>query len=353
MDALEAGLIQTAIDLIGTIKDPAPADVGLLSLRVRLMLDHLYTIDATDFEMPSLKRRIDEALATADLAIHANPNAQDGWVIKALALDEAYRSEEALLLIQHARDIDSNSPVAMAIAAQIYASLARYADANKLIDAVIPLAQASSPLNRRALARAYYVKGNIEQILGHADESIRAYESAWAISAMKYDRSDPWDVVPPGYIIYQLGPIYLFKGKAALALQRYAESMNIDKEDPFLYYLRGRAYRYLGDPADAETEFAKCTAMDSQQTRCLRNLGQIAYDGQNWAGAIRYFQPIIAENSQISDDYYYLASAFTHAGLCDRATPLISRGVSLEAASSGKPHWRSADYAELVKGCKG
>ena len=99
--ALQQGSIDSAIQLIKTITKPQPDDLQPLSMGVRLMLDHLYIVDASDLTMPSVKAKMDEALHTAELAILADPAALDGWCAKALALNWAYRYGSNILTAQH------------------------------------------------------------------------------------------------------------------------------------------------------------------------------------------------------------------------------------------------------------
>jgi tetratricopeptide (TPR) repeat protein len=351
INELANGNIESAITVLQNMPDAKPDDVKPLSMGVRLMLDHLYIIDATDFQMPTIRTKMDAALALADRAIRANPNVPDGWAAKALALNWAYRSSEALVAIQHALTIAPQNPTALAVQAEIYAELRRYTEAQSLLDDVIRLAQASTPLNQSALARAYYIRGNIEQILGQNEQAIAAYEAAWAISSAPYNPRDPWMVVPPGYILYQLGPIYLFEGKGNIALQRYTAALQVDKQDPFLYYLRGRVYRYNGDITRAADEFQHCVSQDSHQWRCWRNLGQMAFDHTDWEESERDFQPILNDNSQISDDYYYFGAAQIDLKECKKAIPTLNKGLTLLQNATGKPHWTNDSFNEELKRC--
>ena len=349
--ALQQGSIDSAIQLIKTITKPQPDDLQPLSMGVRLMLDHLYIVDVSDLTMPSVKAKMDEALHTAELAILADPAALDGWCAKALALNWAYRSQEALSLIVSIRLKYPDSPTPMVVQAEIETDLRQYAEAQNLLDQAVMLIEKKTPINKALRARAFYISGNIEQILGHTDQAIAAYEAAWAIASAPYDPSDPWMVVPPGYILYQLGPMYLFKNQAAAALERYTQAMKIDKQDPFLYYLRGRVYRYNGRTQEAIAEFQACSAMAAQQWRCARNLGQIAFTQSDWNNVVHFFQPIISDNSQISDDYYFLGMAYAKLSKCKIAVPIIQKGAVLVKQATGHPYWNDTNFATLAKLC--
>jgi tetratricopeptide (TPR) repeat protein len=347
IQALQAGRIEDAIAVLQAIPNPQPEDVKPLSMGVRLMLDHLYVVDATDFQMPTVKAKMDAALDLADRAIQADPQAADGWAAKALALNWAYRSDEVFATIGYALYLSPNSPTVQAVQAEIEVERRHYDAARALLDAVIGSAQH----NLSALARAYYVRGNMEQILGHAQAAIDAYEAAWAISAMPYDASDPWRVVPPGYILYQLGPLYLFQDKSDLALKEYTAALAVDRQDAFLYYLRGRVYRFNGQRAEAEAEFRRCVLMDARQWRCWRNLGQLAYEGGQWAAAVQAIQPIVDDNSQISDDYYYLGAAAIELNQCGKARPLLEHGLERVQTATGSPHWTADDFTAALRRC--
>ncbi len=349
--ALENGNIGTAITLIQSIKSPEADDVKMLAMGVRLMLDHLYVIDSTDFQMPSVQLKMEAAIAVADRAIQAAPDQPDGWAAKALALNWAYRTDEAVAAIQHARDLSPSHPAVLAVAAEIDVERRLYDQAQALLDLAIAQAQSANPPNRSALARAYYVRGNIEQILGHPDEAIAAYEAAMAISSAPYDIHDPWMVVPPGYILYQLGPIYLFQGREDIALKQYTEALLVDRQDAFLFYLRGRVYRFRGDFINAKAEFQKCIQMDVQQWRCWRNQAQIAFEEGRWQEVIGYLQPVLSDNSQISDDYYYGGVASIELNRCQQGINFLKRGIELLGTATGEPVWIGSDFTAALQRC--
>jgi tetratricopeptide (TPR) repeat protein len=349
MNALRSGNIRDAYLLLEQIETPAPADLAPLSMGVRLMLDHLYLVDVTDLQMPLLNARMERALALADKAIAADPAAPDGWGAKALALNWAYRSREALILIRSARSQHPEHAGLMVVEAEILAQLADYAGASALIAEVIGMMGADS--GAAAVARAHYVAGNIAQILGQTQVAIDAYELAWAISRQPFDETRPWNTVPPGYILYQLGPIYLFEGREQEALAAYTAAMQIDRQDAFLYYLSGRIYRYIGNPLAAEREFRQCLALEADQLRCMRNLGQMAFEAGRWQDTIGWLRPIIDAQSQISDDHYYLAAAYVEAGNCEQAMVILERGALLLLNATGNPYWNGEDYAVLRERC--
>src|SRR5690349_437965 len=110
IDALQNGNIETAIAIIQSIDKPQADDVKMLAMGVRLMLDHLYVIDATDFQMPTVRTKMDAALAVADRAIQADPNSPDAWAAKALALNWAYQNDDAVATISYARSLNPSLP---------------------------------------------------------------------------------------------------------------------------------------------------------------------------------------------------------------------------------------------------
>jgi len=351
-DALSKGKIGTAIQIIRSISSPVPNDIKPISMGVRLMLDHLYIIDATDFQMSSINAKMADAIQLADLAIAANPDLPDGWCAKALALNWAYRSQDALSLILYTKDKWPNDPTTMVVQAEIETDLHEYSTASDLLDQAIKLIDMTSPINEALLARVFYIRGNLDQDLGHSDRAIIDYRAAWDISRRPYNPADPWMVVPPGYILYQLGPIYLFKNQVTIAEQLYKEALNIDHQDPFLYYLSGRADRYSGHLEDAVAEFRQCLTMDQQQWRCARNLGQIAFTKSDWRSAVRFIQPIIDDNSQISDDYYYVAMAYARLHECNSIASLIQHGETLLAHATGHPSWNQQDFSKIATICQ-
>jgi tetratricopeptide (TPR) repeat protein len=306
-------------------------------------------VDATDLEMPSMRAQMDRALALADKAIAADRGAAEGWGAKALALNWAYRSHEALTLVRSTRAQHPDDAGLMVVEAEVLAQIADYAGASILLDEAIDILRADS--GKAAVARAYYVRGNIAQILGQREQAIAAYEAAWDISRQPYDELHPWNVVPPGYILYQLGPIYLFQGRAADALDIYTAALNIDRQDAFLFYLRGRIYRFQGQLDEAAAEFRLCLDAEPQQWRCMRNLGQMAFERGDWQATIQWFAPLISANSQISDDHYYLVAAYRAIGRCTGIQPVWDRGWSLLQNATGQPYWNTEAFLSIREGC--
>lgn len=347
--ALREGRVRDAYQLLESIETPRADDLLPLSMGVRLMLDHLYLVDATDLEMPSLRAQMDRALSLADKAIAADRGAAEGWGVKALALNWAYRSQEALTLVRSARAQHPDDAGLMVVEAEVLAQMADYSAASVLLDEAIALLRADS--GKAAVARAFYVRGNIAQILGQREQAITAYEAAWNISRQPYDETRPWNVVPPGYILYQLGPIYLFEGRAADALDVYTVALSIDRQDAFLFYLRGRVYRFQGQLDGAAAEFGLCLDAEPQQWRCMRNLGQMAYERGDWQATIQWFAPVVSANSQISDDHYYLAAAYRAIGRCTLMQSIWESGWSLLQTATGQPYWNTEAFLSIREGC--
>src|SRR5579859_7702211 len=57
------------------------------------------------------------------------------------------------------------------------------------------------------------------------------------------------------------------------------------------------------------------------------------------------------EPSQISDDYYYVAAAYTNENECGDAFPLAQRGLALFQVATGQPHWTQTNFTALLTNC--
>jgi len=350
IQALQAGKVETAMDALQALTDLEPNNAQLFSMQSMFIIDHVYTTGESDLKMPAVKARLDMALQYAEQAIDANPEIADGWIAKAIALNQLYRSQEALPYVLRAKDIDNKNAMMMAVLGETYHDLHKYKEATDSLDVAIKAAQTQVPLSRSALAYAYYWRGIVAADAGEGtDAAIKYLELAWNTANQKYSPANMLDFVPPGYIVASLGSFYVFKNQTDLALKRYTDALQIDQQDPYLYYLRGRVYLNGGRTPDAIKEFQSCTDLDPKQVRCLRNLGMQAYVALNWQNAIKYLSIVAEQKSQIANDYYLLGSAydkFNHQ--CDAAVPILQQGYNL---ADDKAAPTRADFAELLNTC--
>jgi tetratricopeptide (TPR) repeat protein len=348
--AFTTGKVETAIETLKAIGSQEPNNAVVFSVQARLIIDHIYTGDASELKMPPIKAQFDQALTAADYAIDANPEVADGWIAKAYVLDAMYQPQAALPYALHAKDIDDKNPLMLAVLAQVYDDLKRYKSATSTADAAIDAAKAQVPVSRTALAHAYYVRAIVAfDALEGSPTALKYLEAAWNVVIQKYTPDNPYDFVPPGYIVSVLGRQYQSDGKGDMALKRYTDAIGIDQEDPYLYYLRGRIYVNLGQFNEATKEFDNCVELDSHQSRCLRNLGILAYNDNNWYNAIKYLQTVADDSSQVANDYYLLGSAYDKAQhQCDKAVPVLQAGYVLANDTDRPTH---TDFEAVLNTC--
>lgn len=66
---------------------------------------------------------------------------------------------------------------------------------------------------------------------------------------------------------------------------------------------------------------------------------------------IHFIQPIVNDNSQVSDDYYYLGMSEAKLNQCRVGAPIIQQGERLLKQATGHPYWSLTDFAELSTLC--
>src|SRR5258708_683111 len=148
-DTFSAGHIKKALDLLQCVAQGAPNNPNVYNLVAQQLIFRSY---ATNDAM------LKEAVAAGQQAINANPEIPDGWVSEALALDWSGKPQEALGYALRASDLNDKDPMVTVVVAEIYSDLQKDDQANKMVDDAIDAAKAAKPLNRAALANAYYVK---------------------------------------------------------------------------------------------------------------------------------------------------------------------------------------------------
>jgi len=321
---LQGGNVQNALDSLEQITTEQPNNVQLYTMMAQIMILRIYVVDKSELDIPSIKTKLAAADQAAQAAINANPEVPDGWITEAMVLDYSFKPQEALPYAFRANEIDSKNPMVMTMLAEIYNDLGKTDQAAVLIDQAIDAAKAATPINQAALAHAYYVKASIDPT-----NNTKYLEAALNVAlSFKYDPADPGDYVPIGYIVSSLHNIYVSTSRFDTAIKDETNAVNLDKQDPYLYYLLGRADLGIGHNADAEKEFQKCTDLDANYIKCLRNLGRLAAQTGNWVAVIKDLQPIIDQKSNLSDDYLNLGTAYISGGnQCDKAVPVLQAGL--------------------------
>jgi tetratricopeptide (TPR) repeat protein len=314
---LAGGNLRNAIMTLESLTDTTPNDV-----QSHVMLAQMIMFRGD----PDDPRRTQAALDAAYGALNADPEAPEGWVMVAMALNSAGRSQEALPYLLRARDLDDRSPMMLAVLAATYNTLDFVDRASRLAEEAIEAASAESPVNVPALAYAYVVRGTIVARTS-GQQAIRDYEEAWRIALTEPS-------MPVGYIAQWLFSYYFNTTDVTRLVQILNTAAERDRDDPINPYLLGRVYLKNGDPNRARTNFERCRDLDPDQVKCLRWLGTLLYRDQNYTRAAELGQRAVDLGSTDPGAYLVAGLSYAFSNRCAQAVPLLQTGLSMTRDSA-------------------
>lgn len=316
-NAYKAGRIGKAVDILRTIAMSVPNDVITRSLAAQTLTFRSHGQN---------EALLEQAIEMATDAINANPERAEGWIAMALALDWSERYSEALGYILHARDLAPDDPMLLTVTAEIYGDLGKLAEANDMIDEAIEAARSAKPVNRDALAHAYYVKGllieNTPDTLGQ--DAIDQYEQAWRVVT-----SEPVDLkIPVGYIAQTLGVRYRLVGETDKAVNILAAGIERDREDPVLYYWLGSVYSFVGEYDKSRQAADQCRDINPDQMSCIQLLSILLYRDRNYQQTIDVLERAVGLGTTDPEDYLRLALSYISGqNNCEKAVPILQKGA--------------------------
>jgi tetratricopeptide (TPR) repeat protein len=338
-DAFQTGRMGKAVELLKSFAQVVPNDPGVHSLLAQLLvLRGAYSGDPD----PAL---LNEAYEVAQQAINANPESSDGWITMALVLDWSNKPQQALPYALRAKDLDADgkSIMVQAVLAEIYHDLQKDQLAEPLIDKAIKSAKGANPINRAALAHAYYVKARIlYDTSSDGSQATEQFEQAWRVAT-----SDPPDpTIPIGYIVQYLNFIYSNTNQGQRAIDLVTKAVKLDKDDPLLAYFLSRLYFNQGDPNKAREYADTCHNIDPKQPRCIRVLATLYYRERNYKQAAALYQQLVEAGSKDPTDYLYGGRAYGYLSQCSSSIPILQRGAALAEAAKDR-----AAFAEALRDC--
>ncbi len=317
-DAFNSGNIDRYISLLKTFTlEVVPNDASVSSTLAQFIILRAYDANPDP-------ARLQAAYQAGQQAINANPEAADGWTSMALVLDWSGKPQQALPYALHARDLDAQNPMALAVLGEIYHDLQKDDTAAKLVDQAIAAARAAKPVNRVALSHAYWVQAKILTVTSvDGKDAINAYAQAWEVASA--DPPDP--AVPIGYIASDLSINYMNVQQTNLAISVAVKAVELDKDDPLLSYRLGMIYMNQGDAPKARTYFSACHDLEPNQAKCLYQLAILAYRESNFQQTVEYLQPIIDQGAKDMNVYLLMGKAYIARNDCSAAIPVLHQGV--------------------------
>lgn len=317
-EAIRAGRMDSAISALSALGDVSPNDPALFSTLTRFML---FRGDPDDED------RIRKAYEMAQMAINANPESAEGWIMTALTLDKLGEPAAALPYALRARDLDEDNPLLLAVTAEVYYDLGQYEEASDLVDQAIEKAKAASPIVPFHLMYAHWVNGLI--LLDQSGAAAQAqFEEAYRAARIE-------QTLPIAYIAQNLWRSYVAAGRTDDAVQMLEEAGTRDKDDPLIPYLLGRVYAAEVNWDQARPFFAQCLDLDPVHLRCLRWFGQVSFQQGNFKAAADNAQKAVDNGTQESEAFLIAGLAYIQQvpPLCAQAVPLLQQGFNLNEAS--------------------
>lgn len=310
---------------------------------VELHYREAYTLVITS-SLGQNTERINEAIEMADQTILANPQAPEGWAMKAMALDWGRQHEAALPYALRALEIDPNYVIAKAHLANIYRNLGRQELARPLIlEAMEDLQNTTVAPETRA-----QVYRNYGRFLASVDANFEA-----ALEAMQIARQ----AMPSHtYIAIEMSEIYFALGQPSQQLETLENALGSNPLDIALLSRLGDVYYNQGDTTQATDMYTRCLDRDPNFVNCLSPLGRIQYlTNQNYEVALDLFERAAENDTQNPYDWYLLGRSYYNLQQCQFAGEPLQRGYELlEAdidADNPSPFVGIEDFVRAFREC--
>ncbi len=319
-NAYRTGDLEGAIKECKTLAEAKPNDVELY-----YRVTHLLVITSS---FGRNEDRMQEALEYAEKTINANPEAPDGWAIRAMALDWHGEYGKALASALHARALDSTFAPAYTYLGEIYQDLGQYEIAMGYLDQALEL-----DTRGIAVADTFRTQGLWYSNQGRWDEAIQPYQAALQ-NAPTYT-----------YIAVELANNYIALGQVSKAVEVLSQAWDRNPTDPMVLFTLATAHRRNGNMERAYEFYQRCLDVDPNNVPCLSYLGGLQWSNSDFVTAIANLERAIELGSNDPDDYYQLGHAQAALGRCDLALPYLQQGYQMVLQSGDE---RRQQYFENV-----
>lgn len=285
---LLAGDMERAIQAYRQAALLAPTNAEILSEMARIQV-YSSTLLTTDAEK---RARLEEALASADQAIQANPESSMAHAMRAFALDWMASSAlvgdewpkylaEAEAEVVRALQLDNRNPLAYAYQAEILTDQQKQIQAQEKIRQALALDPNLMDVHR--------VNAYVLETLGQYDQSIAEYEEAARITPNLT------------FLYIRIGITYRHIGSTTLnpqvrenlyedALRQFGKAADINKQlginDPIPYLAIGKTYTQMGQFLAASRNVHKAVEFNPTSPDVYASLGIVYFKARNFEGAI-------------------------------------------------------------------
>jgi tetratricopeptide (TPR) repeat protein len=304
INASERGSLEDAIKQCTVMAEGYPNDVNLY-----YRLTHMLIITSNFGRDP---KRLTEALDYAEKTINADPEAPQGWAIRAMALDWNRDYGSALASALHAKTLDPDFAPTYAFLGEIYIDLGDYDAASGYLDQAREL-----DTSGMAVADTFRNQGLWYMNQGLYEDALQPYQVALQ-NAPNYS-----------YVAIELAANYSALQETDRALGVLASQLERNPADPALLFYLANAYLQNGDIDKANEYYQRCLEIDANNVLCLSWLGGLQFSEGDYVTAAANLERAIQLGSTDPDDFYQLGHSQAAMGHCDLAIPYFQQGYQM------------------------
>jgi tetratricopeptide (TPR) repeat protein len=203
----------------------------------------------------------------------------------------------------------------------------------------------SADLNYQ-IAEVYRVQGNAAEALKYYNEALKV-DNKFAAGYLGLARAsllrDPnaevenlYDLAlqnDPNYgeVYLERGTYRLYKKDAEAALADFSSAEKRMPDSPLVYYGMAQAYQLLGDTLTALEYAEKTHQMDITLLPNYLLLGRLYIDQERYAEAAQMLDTYVTYDPANGEVYALLGESAYKTGDCEKAIPLLTTGVTLDA----------------------
>jgi len=323
-NAYRQGDMEEAIKQCAVLAQSRPNDIDLhFTVAQMLVLTSNFGRD---------EERMTRALEFAERTVNADPEAPDGWAIRAMVLDWQGNYGAALASALHAKSVDAKFAPTYAFLGEIYHDLGQDDTALSYLNQALELDTAGV-----AVAYTFRTQGLVYSDQGLWEASIQPYLAALQNAPNQ------------AYIAIELANNYVALGEIDKAIQVLASTLEKNPTDTSVLFALGSAHTRNGNVDRAYEYYRRCLDVDQDNVPCLSYLGGLQWSDGDFVTASVNLERAIELGSDDPDDYYQLGHSQAALGRCDLAVPYLQQGYQI--ALQRDDARRQATFVNALQSC--
>ncbi len=323
-NAYRQGDVQEAIKQCTVLAQGRPNDISL-HYQITQML-----ITTSNFGRDSDQMAL--ALEFAGKTVNANPEAPDGWAVRAMALDWQGDYGAALASALHAKALDAKFAPTYAFLGEIYHDLGQDDMAMTYLNQALELDTGGI-----AVAYTFRTRGLVYSDQGLWEDAIQPY-----LAALQNAPNQT-------YIAIELANNYVALGEIDKAIQVLAATLEKNPTDTAVLFALGNYQSRNGNVDRAYEYYRRCLDIDQNNVPCLSYLGGLQWSDGDFVTASVNLERAIELGSDDPDDYFQLGHSQAAIGRCDLAVPYLQQGYQI--ALQRDDARRQAQFVNALQSC--